>query len=285
MTFRSLFKNYLDLIFSILLTILYMLLVFVLPLSVNIVRIVLGLYLVLFLPGYSLVSTLFPGKDDLDGIERVALSFGLCIAIVPLLGLALFYSPLGISPASILVVLSIFSISLSLIASIRRLKLPAEERLEFSIRHLFKTKEFLGETRWDKILSIILVTSIIALSLTVIYVFVTPRTSEKFTEFYLLGPNETAFEYPTDLKVGEEGKVIIGIVNHEYENVIYRLEVNFNGSLIHEEPIFLIENEKWNSTFTFKAKSKGENQKLEFLLYMDQRGEAYRTLHIWINVT
>jgi len=45
--------------------------------------------LVLFLPGYTLIATLFPRKDDLDGIERVALSFGLSIAITPLLGLAL----------------------------------------------------------------------------------------------------------------------------------------------------------------------------------------------------
>ena len=112
-----------------------------------------------------------------------------------------------------------------------------------------------------------------------------PKPYERFTDFYLLGPNGIASNYPTDLKIGEEGKGIIGIVNHEYKNATYRLEINFNGSLIHEEHVFLIENEKWEILFTFQATEKGENQKLEFLLYKDQQIEAYRTLHLWINVT
>lgn len=136
----------------------------------------------------------------------------------------------------------------------------------------------------DKILSIILVGSIIVSSAILIYIIVTPKPSEKFTEFYLFGPNGTASDYPTNLNVGEEGKLIIEIVNHEYENITYRLEVNFNGSLIYEEQIFLIENEKWELPFTFKATEKGENQKLEFLLYKYQQLEAYRTLHLWIIV-
>ncbi|GAH56104.1 unnamed protein product, partial [marine sediment metagenome] len=104
------------------------------------------------------------------------------------------------------------------------------------------------------------------------------------TEFYLLGTDGIASDYPIDLKVGEDGKMIIGIVNHEYENVTYLLEVNFNGSLIHKEYIFLIENEKWESPFTFQAIEKGENQKLEFLLYRDQEIEIYRKLNLWISV-
>jgi len=134
-------------------------------------------------------------------------------------------------------------------------------------------------------ISIILVVSIIASSAILIYLIVTPKPSEKFTEFYLLDPNGTASDYPTDLKFGEEGKLIIGIVNHEYENVTYRLVVNFNGSLIHEEEVFLIENEKLEIPFIFKTTEKGENQKLEFLLYKDQHRETYRTLHLWVSVT
>ena len=55
------------------------------PLNETPIRIILGLLLVLFLPGYSLIAALFPRRGDLDGIERIALSFGLSIAIVPLI--------------------------------------------------------------------------------------------------------------------------------------------------------------------------------------------------------
>ena len=80
-------------------------------------RILSGLPLVLFAPGYAPIAALFPeaGIDDaeptadgtdgtaaaisdrgIDGIERVALSFGLGIAAVPLLGLVLNFTPWGI---------------------------------------------------------------------------------------------------------------------------------------------------------------------------------------------
>ena len=98
------------------------------PLNETPVRIILGLLLVLFLPGYSLIAALFPRKDDLDGIERIALSFGLSIAVVPLLGLALNYTPFGIRLVPVLVVLSVFTVSLAVIAGVRRLGLPEGER-------------------------------------------------------------------------------------------------------------------------------------------------------------
>jgi len=83
---------------------------------------------VLFLPRYSLIATLFPRKDDLDGIERIALSFGLSIAITPLLGLALNYTPFGIRLLPILIVLSVFTIALAIGAYVRRGMTPEEDR-------------------------------------------------------------------------------------------------------------------------------------------------------------
>jgi uncharacterized membrane protein len=55
----------------------------------NILRIVLGIPLVLFFPGYTLMAVLFPRRERVGSMERVALSFGISIAVVPLIGLIL----------------------------------------------------------------------------------------------------------------------------------------------------------------------------------------------------
>lgn len=48
-------------------------------------RIVFGSIYVLFLPGFLLTFIFFPkGKEGIDSIERIALSFALSIAVVPL---------------------------------------------------------------------------------------------------------------------------------------------------------------------------------------------------------
>ena len=103
------------------------------------VRIILGLPLVLFLSGYALIAALFIRKDDLDGIERIALSFGLSIAITPLLGLALNYTPFGIRLTPILIVLSVFTIALALGAYVRRSRIPKEDRFIIEFWMLFKS--------------------------------------------------------------------------------------------------------------------------------------------------
>ena len=40
-----------------------------------------------------------------------------------------------------------------------------------------------------------------------VYVIVTPKEGEKFTEFYVLGSGGKAEDYPTNLKVGEDQKL------------------------------------------------------------------------------
>ncbi len=92
------------------------------------VRVLLGLLLVLFLPGYSLIAALFPRKDDLDGIERIALSFGLSIAVVPLIGLGLNYTQYGIRLVPVLLGLSLFTVLFAVVAGVRRVWMPEAER-------------------------------------------------------------------------------------------------------------------------------------------------------------
>jgi uncharacterized membrane protein len=74
-----------------------------------------GVIFVLFLPGYAFVKTLFPanlpGKppETLETIERIALSIGLSIALVSIIGLLLYFSPLGLSLPAIVISLFLFT--------------------------------------------------------------------------------------------------------------------------------------------------------------------------------
>ena len=82
-----------DLLIIFLTTLIAIIFILTPKLNETFIRTILGLFLILFIPGYSLIAALFPKKDDLDGIERAALSFGLSIAVTPLIGLALNYTP------------------------------------------------------------------------------------------------------------------------------------------------------------------------------------------------
>lgn len=262
-------------------------------LSETVFRNILGLPLVLFLPGYALIAALFPAKADLDGIERTALSFGLSVAVVPLIGLGLNYTPWGIRLLPILISLSVFTLVMCGLAYLRRTKLPEADAFEVPFRQMALEikSEILEkpEPGLDRALTIVLVLSILISVTTLIYVVITPKEGEHFTEFYILGPEGMADNYPTNYTLGESGEVIAGVVNHEYRHVNYTLDVRLeNKSLPLPEDIrqvSLAHNETWEKPLTITPPVEGENMKLEFLLFNDTDKEVpYRDLHLWINV-
>jgi hypothetical protein len=91
---------------TITLTILSIICIFTIPENaypIVIVRYILGAVFVLWLPGYALIKALFPNTlplktsdKNLDIVERTALSFGMSLALVPIIGLLLNYTPWGI---------------------------------------------------------------------------------------------------------------------------------------------------------------------------------------------
>ena len=85
-------------------------------LSGSFIRTALSLPLVLFLPGYALIAMLFPEKSGLEGMERIALSVAMSVAVVPLIGLALNYTPWGIKETPLLASLSVFTLLMSGVA-------------------------------------------------------------------------------------------------------------------------------------------------------------------------
>lgn len=93
------------------------------------IRWVLGSVFVLLIPGYVTVEALFPKGRELDGIERFALSVGLSLALVPLVGLLLNYTPWGIRLTPILISLTIFTVGLCLAGLLRKFQLSARIRM------------------------------------------------------------------------------------------------------------------------------------------------------------
>ncbi|MDD2613674.1 MAG: DUF1616 domain-containing protein [Methanosarcina sp.] len=269
--------------------------IFVLTPGINetLIRNVLGLPLVLFLPGYSLIAALFPAKSDLDGIERVALSFGLSIAVVPLIGLGLNYTPWGIRIHPILISLSTFTFIMCGLAYLRRAKLPESEAFDISFRAtaLSLKTEIMGssESKLDKALTVFLIFSILLSVVTLAYVVLSPKEGEHFTEFYLLGPEGKADNYPTKYILGENGTVIVGVVNHEYSPVNYTMEIKLeNKSMFLPENlkhITLTHNETWEEPVILTPEFEGKNMKLQFLLFNEtDKSVPYRDLHLWIDV-
>ena len=104
--------------------------IYILPSAYPIVifRWILGLVFVLFLPGYATVQALFAGRRELDDIERFALSVGLSLAITPLVGLLLNYTPWGIRLDPIALSLSIYTLAMATIGTIRRYSLKSKDQ-------------------------------------------------------------------------------------------------------------------------------------------------------------
>ncbi|MDD2754702.1 MAG: DUF1616 domain-containing protein, partial [Methanothrix sp.] len=284
------------------------------PLSNLPVRIPLGLLMVLFVPGYTLIAALFPKKSDLEGIERTALSFGLSIAVVPLIGLGLNYTPWGIRLTPVVISLAIFTITMAAAAYWRRMHLPAEERFSIQFRETISTwkGEILADNkgRLDKALTIILIITILLSIAALVYVIVTPKQGEKFTEFYILGPGGKAYDYPTSVQAGNNSTVIVGVVNHEYALVNYTMSIAINNTppnstLMNNTAFYdnsrndlqliypiasmnltLLHNETWEKPVTYVINHTGDRQKLEFLLYREGNfTSSYRDLHLWVNVS
>ncbi len=95
--------------------------------AVRATRYVVGSIFVLFLPGYATLEALYPGEGDLSPLERLALSLGLSLAIVPLIGLALNYSPWGIRLKPIAASLAAYTTALLLVAAYRKYLLTRVE--------------------------------------------------------------------------------------------------------------------------------------------------------------
>lgn len=301
----------------------------VLP-SGAVARILLALPLLFILPGYALLAAAFPrravGSDrltwemparnaaatgSLAPFERVALSVGLSVALVPPLGLVVATAPVATTVGTLAAVVSAVVVAGMFGSVVRRLGLPEAERYESPMAvALAATRTALAgsvSTRRRALNLCVVVVVVLSLTTMLGALAASPRGAS-YTSMTLLTQNESgeyvSSGYPETLASAERQPPYVELANHEGQTVDYTLVTTVqrvradNGSVT-----ALDERETARSRLrldagesrvlrpSVRSGTTGTDVRVVYLLY---RGDApadpsvdtaYRYTQFWVNGT
>lgn len=284
--------------------------------------------LLLFLPGYVVVGVLFPktGRQhegsrlggerslaaarNLDRVtvpERLALSFGLSVAIVPFFGFALELLPVAAFDGAIFPTLVAFVLLGAVAAAIKRLRTPADERFRVPIAAL-GTSLAAPFTRpmdvRERIVTIALAVSILLAVVSVGYALAAPQTGEQYTELRVMteSPDGELLlgNYPDDVETGDEMDLVVGIDNRESTSQEYTVVVTADQLIADDTGVTPIESTEIDRLETTLSDGERLHQpqavtfgttgqfRLSYYLYLDDppadpdSESAYRHLHFTV---
>ena len=288
-----------------------------------------GIPTLLFLPGYVLVALLFPGAaktadevrwnrslrdiptiDSIDFVERIALSFGMSIAFIPIFALALgswwdFTLPVALTGLTAVLVAGV------VLAAIVRLRLPTEDRYGVSIRQgttRLRTGLFDADSGAERIVNLVLVLAILTAVGAVGYAVATPYESGDSSLLYLASENETGVQtasgYPTNFTAGEAQPLTVGVKNDEERRQPYtvvvtleRVETDGTEATVVESTeidrlhTVIPDGESATQSHNVVPTMVGDDLRLHYYLYKGESApsdpgpdSAYRDVYIWIDV-
>lgn len=261
---------------------------------------------VLFIPGYVVVSALFPAKnaphptpeDDrasLDDLDRLLLSVGVSFAVVPVVGLVLDQTVWGLTTASLAVGISVVVLSGSVVAAWRRLHLPADERFELPVdRATGRIRTLWAGPPLRVVLNLLVVGSVLVTAASVGYAFANPANTDPYTEFAVVAEtadgDRLSRSYADVLANG--GTLVISVTNHERERVSYTVvaqkqRLDSAGDVVSRQEVnrvtFTLANEKrWEARHGVTA----DGGRIVYYLYqgdappVPSSETAYRTVYV-----
>ncbi|WP_424357785.1 DUF1616 domain-containing protein [Methanocella sp. MCL-LM] len=283
-------KFILDLYLIILLSVLMIVLTYTPYFSDSIFRAALAFPVTLFAPGYAMVAAMFPRKKEMGNIARMTMSVALSIIIVPLIGMVLNYTPLGVRLDPILVCVTVFTIACSLVAMRSRFKVQDDELYFPDILNTARALLWGDKSSVDKAFGMAIVVALLLSAGTISYLVLVPGQGDQYTEFYLLGPDHITSGYPSDFGPGSQQPVILCIANHEKRDMAYDIHIqlkdNNTTTVLSTEHVVLGDNQTLEKTAQIKPDRLGTRMKLDFLLYADgNMATPYQECRLWINVT
>lgn len=248
----------------------------------NLMRILFGAATILFFPGYALLLAIWPRKKQLTIIERVVLSFGLSMAIVPLLLYPLNFTLWGVQSCSVFLTVLGFIITMFLAAFYRQSKMPAGERAVLSIPF--------PRLRWHKMPSldrVFVASSIIVAIFTLALLAGFYGTSKEgsVTEFYVLGPDGKTGRYLETVIEGESLDLIVGVGNYEKETLVYSIYINIDGkNAMIVRPLQIGPGQNWEKRLQVPILTGRGKRLVELRLMREGMKQVYRNLYFWLDV-
>jgi len=291
-------------------------------------RFVVSVPLLLFFPGYVLVGILFPRRGAVDraqpngngslatirdlgritGPERAALAVGLSVALVPFYGFGLELLPVGAFDSLILPTLVGVVLVGAVVASVRRLRVPSDERFSLPLgaaRDAIAAPFSGPMPRAERIATIALAASVLLAVLSVGYVLAVPQDGEQFTDLRVMtespGGELRLGDYPEEVETGQTAEFVIGVDNREGSPQAYTIVVTAEQLIDSDGSVTAIESTelgRFETTLddgqrlqlpqTITPESRGEIR-LNYYLYQggapaDPNPEsAYRNAHLTLS--
>ncbi|MCC7372894.1 MAG: DUF1616 domain-containing protein [Chloroflexi bacterium] len=255
------------------------------------VRLVLGLIVVLYLPGYCLLAVLAPRRQSLDQAERIGISIGVSVAIIPLLALLLDASPGGLRPWPVVMAETVWIVSCVLLALWQRSQQPPPS-MRPAISQI-PTRRWLGQLSGpERIVFPLVLIALVLAGGAALVTMLTPTADDLMTEMYVLGRGGLAEQLPRKVEVGEPVNVTLGIVNHELFSQRYRFEAwtvdSWNPGdrevLVAPSTLSVGPGEKIEWPLTWTMPRPGVDQMIELALYLNREEQPYRRLRLWVDV-
>lgn len=229
------------------------------------IRFLVAVPLLLFLPGYVLVGVLFPrsgsaGEQPSTGLrsaspagdrarvglaERLALSVGLSVALVPLFGIALELLPVAAFDGAILPTLVVFVLLGAAVASVRRLRTPAADRFRLPVDSMggVLADPFGSMARGERLATIALAVALVVAVLTTGYVLAVPPAGEAFTDLRVMtgSPDDPSLgEYPEAI-TADGTELLVGVDNREGSQQAYTVVITADQLIEQDDSVRTIE--------------------------------------------
>lgn len=225
---------------------------------------ILTLPLVLVLPGYTLISALFPHPSF--GIpERAVFSLGLSLVIVILGGLVLNLTPLGLRASSWSLLLSGIILSTSAITLFRR----RGQNMSISVQ-----SGAVGITFYQGLL-VGMAVLVLGAAITMSVIGAKNQPYPGFTQLWLLPAT------------GNHSKntVRLGVNNLELSSTEYTLSLHVGGKVVKVWPSIVLDpDKKWEATYTLPQTGFVGTVKVEAELYLaDAPTKMYRHVVLWLS--